>query len=197
MPHAFISVSYKEGILPFAQLLDEKGWHIIASDGTLRDIQEQKGPRCHSIEWYTNFPHIFGGRVKGIHPKIVGGMLARAEPKDQDEAWKYHIPYIDLVIVNFYPFLKTVQSGVSEDVCIENIDVGGPTYVRAAAKNFNRVTVVVDPNDYPLVMDEIARNGNTSLETRHWLASKAFDYTFHYDAAIAHWFDAQLKKAPQ
>ena len=146
----------------------------------------------------TGFPEILDGRVKTLHPKIHGGLLARRELEEHRRQLEEHgiLPF-DVVAVNLYPFAATVaKPGVTLEEAIENIDIGGPTMVRAAAKNYRHVTIVVNPARYPEILQELAENGTVSPETRFHLAVEAFNHTAHYDAIIARWLAAQTEKAP-
>lgn len=186
MKRALISVSNKDGIVEFAKELDALGFEILSTGGTAKLL------RANDIDVievgdYTGFPEMMDGRIKTLHPKIHAGLLALRDNKEHMEsAAKYDIGMIDLVVVNLYPFVETIQkSGVTEAEAIENIDIGGPTMLRSAAKNFGSVTVVVDPHDYVKVVAELKHEGDTTLETRRRLAEKVFQMTAHYDGAIA------------
>lgn len=175
---ALISASDKLGLVSLARRLHQLNIEILATDGTATSLISENIP-VTAIADYTGSPEILSGRVKTLHPKIHAGILARRGIDDETlKAEK--IPLIDIVIVNLYPFQQTPN--------IENIDIGGPTLLRAAAKNFADVTVVVDPNDYDRVMTEIETQGNTTLETRRYLAQKVFDHIAEYDLAIANYF---------
>ncbi len=186
---ALISVSDKTGIIEIAQKLAKKGIEIISTGGTSKALKEA-GIAVKDVSEVTGFPEIMGGRVKTLHPKVHGGLLAvREDDGHMREASDNGIEMIDLVIVNLYPFVKTIsKEGVSEEEAIENIDIGGPSMVRSSAKNFKYVTVVTDPADYELVVSEIEANGETTLETRKKLARKAFTLTAQYDEAINGYF---------
>ena len=186
---ALISVSDKTGIIEIAQRLAKKGIEIISTGGTSKALKEA-GIAVKDVSEVTGFPEIMGGRVKTLHPKVHGGLLAvREDDGHMKEASDNGIEMIDLVIVNLYPFVKTISNeGVSEEEAIENIDIGGPSMVRSSAKNFKYVTVVTDPADYELVVSEIEANGETTLETRKKLARKAFTLTAQYDEAINGYF---------
>ncbi|MBI2048608.1 MAG: IMP cyclohydrolase [Parcubacteria group bacterium] len=187
MPTAFISVFDKKGVARLADALGEKGWHIIATEGTAAHIHEHSGVRCARVEWYTDAQPIFGGRVKTLHPKIVGGILARE--KDILEAKQRRIPLIDLVVVNLYPFGKAVANGAPDEECLEMIDIGGHALLRAAAKNFKRVCVASDYYDYDLIISALKHTNTISLALRKELAAKAFECIVQYDTNIAGWFD--------
>jgi phosphoribosylaminoimidazolecarboxamide formyltransferase/IMP cyclohydrolase len=186
---ALLSVSDKRGLASFAAKLVELNVELIATGGTYRLLRSLDIPAIE-ISQYTQFPEIFDGRVKTLHPKVHGGILAR--PGLDDEVMQEHdIPAIDLVVVNLYPFQQTVtKEGATPEEIIENIDIGGPTMLRAAAKNFARVTVLVDPEDYDPLIDEISNNKKTSLATRQRLAQKAFTHTAVYDTAISQYFSS-------
>ncbi len=184
MPNAILSVYDKTGIVEFAKGLAALGWKIIASGGTARMLQENH-LAVTEVADYTGSPEILNGRVKTLHPAIHGGLLARSTPSDLAELSSLGWETIDLVAVNLYPFEETVSKpGVTLEDAIENIDIGGVTLIRAAAKNFERVTLVCDPADYVQVLDEI-KNGGTTVETRRALALKGFNQTAHYDSAIS------------
>ncbi|WP_291725316.1 bifunctional phosphoribosylaminoimidazolecarboxamide formyltransferase/IMP cyclohydrolase [Bernardetia sp.] len=182
---ALISVFYKDGLEPLLQTLASQGVTIYSTGGTQKFIEEQ-GISVARVEDLTSYPSIFGGRVKTLHPKVFGGILHRRElDSDVEEAKKYEIPEIDLVIVDLYPFEETVKSGASEDEIIEKIDIGGIALIRAAAKNYNDVVILSDKKDYPLLNQILKeQNGTTNLETRRNFAKKAFNTSSHYDTAI-------------
>ncbi|QIZ66458.1 bifunctional phosphoribosylaminoimidazolecarboxamide formyltransferase/IMP cyclohydrolase [Geobacillus subterraneus] len=183
---ALISVSNKEGIIPFAKQLAELGVEIISTGGTKRALEEAGVPVI-SISDVTGFPEILDGRVKTLHPAIHGGILAvRGDERHQAALAEHGIRPIDLVVVNLYPFQQTIaKPDVTLAEAIENIDIGGPTMVRAAAKNYADVAIVVDPADYRAVIEELKANGSIQAETRQKLAAKAFRHTAAYDAMIA------------
>ncbi|AEH44243.1 Phosphoribosylaminoimidazolecarboxamide formyltransferase [Thermodesulfatator indicus DSM 15286] len=185
---ALISVTDKTGVAEFAKALHELGVEIISTGGTARVIREAGVPVVDVSE-VTGFPEMLDGRVKTLHPKIHGGILAiRSNPEHMRQLEEQGIKPIDLVVVNLYAFEKTVASGASLEDAIENIDIGGPTLLRASAKNFRDVTVVVDPADYELVLKEMRENnGETTLKTRFELARKVFETTSKYDTAIANY----------
>jgi phosphoribosylaminoimidazolecarboxamide formyltransferase/IMP cyclohydrolase len=189
---ALISVSDKTNLIEFAKFLQESGVEILSTGGTAKAIDEA-GVRVTEVSDHTGFPEIMDGRVKTLHPKIHGGILAIRENKMHQVSMREHnIAPIDLVVINLYPFETTVAKGADFRTCIENIDIGGPSMVRSAAKNHDSVTVVVDPADYAAVMNEMKANANsTGKETRRQLAAKAFGRTAVYDAAISQWFNAQ------
>ena len=187
---ALISVFYKDGLEPLLQTLASQGVAIYSTGGTQEFIEEQ-GISVAAVEDLTSYPSIFGGRVKTLHPKVFGGILHRRTlQSDREEAEKYKIPEIDLVIVGLYPFEETVKSGASEDDIIEKIDIGGIALIRAAAKNYNDVVIISDRKEYDF-LNQILReqNGSTNLETRRKFATKAFNTTSHYDTAIFNHFN--------
>jgi len=183
---ALISVTDKTGIAEFAKALHEMGVEIISTGGTARVIREAGVP-VTDVSQVTGFPEMLDGRVKTLHPKIHGGLLYIRDKEDHVRQVEEHgIKSIDLVAVNLYAFEKTVASGADLETAIENIDIGGPTLLRAAAKNFKYVTVIVDPRDYEKVLSEMrSHNGATTLKTRFELARKVFETTSKYDRAIA------------
>jgi phosphoribosylaminoimidazolecarboxamide formyltransferase/IMP cyclohydrolase len=181
---AIISVHDKKGIGPFARGLQELGWEVFSTGGTKKALEEA-GVKVKSISDITSFPEILDGRVKTLHPKVHGGILARRDlPRHREEMKKQGIEPIDLVAVNLYPFRETVARGAELDEALENIDIGGPTMLRAAAKNFPHVLVVVHPGDYEEVLGLLRQEGVPS-EVRRRLAGKAFQHVAAYDAAIA------------
>lgn len=190
MKRALVSVSDKTNLVSFVQNLVELGYEIISTGGTKKTLEEA-GMNVIAIDEVTGFPEILEGRVKTLHPMVHGGLLAkRDDAHHQAQVAENNIEYIDLVCVNLYPFAKTIQNpeATHEDK-IENIDIGGPSMLRSAAKNFNDVTVVVDANDYDLIISEIREHGNTTLKTRQMLAGKVFNHTAAYDAMIANYFN--------
>ena len=183
---ALVSVSDKSGLVDFVKGLQTAGWEIIATGGTQK-LLENSGVKTIGISDVTGFPEICDGRVKTLHPKVHGGLLARRdEPSHLQALEENGISFIDLVCVNLYPFRETIaKEGVSMADAIENIDIGGPSMLRSAAKNYNDVTVVCDPADYDTILAEINASGNTSVETRLQLSAKAYTHTAQYDACIA------------
>ena len=183
---ALVSVSDKTGLVDFVSGLQTAGWEIIATGGTQK-LLENSGIKTIGISDVTGFPEICDGRVKTLHPKVHGGLLARRdEPSHLQALEENGISFIDLVCVNLYPFRETIaKEGVSMADAIENIDIGGPSMLRSAAKNYNDVTVVCDPADYDTILAEINATGNTTLETRLQLSAKAYTHTAQYDACIA------------
>ncbi len=180
---ALISVSDKTGIVSFARALTERGVKILSTGGTLKALRSED-VSASSVEEYTESPEVMGGRVKTLHPRIHGGILARLD-RDAGDLERIGAQAIDLVVCNLYPFGKTVKNGAQIDEIVENIDIGGPSMVRSAAKNHARVTVVCDPSDYEKVLSELKENDEVTLATRKRLAAKAFAHTAAYDAAIS------------
>lgn len=191
MKRALISVSDKTGVADFAKGLVANGFEIISTGGTLNHLREA-GVDCISIEDYTGFPEILEGRVKTLHPKVHGGLLSKRDNEGHiSELKDNNIHYIDLVCVNLYPFAETLaKEGVSHEEIIENIDIGGPSMLRSAAKNYKFVTVVTEKEDYPKIIKELEEKGETSLETRQILAGKVFNKTAKYDGLIASYFNS-------
>lgn len=192
---ALISVSDKKGIVDFAQGLQEVGYKIISTGGTAQALHEA-GVKVTAVSEVTGFPEILGGRVKTLHPKIQGGILARETAEHKQQLADLGIEPLDLVVVNLYPFRETVaKEGVTLAEAIENIDIGGPTMVRAAAKNYERVTVVVNPAHYEEILNQLREQGEVSLPTREKLALEAFAYTASYDIAISQYLGKTLDEA--
>jgi len=191
---AIISVSDKTGIADFSRKLVELGVEILSTGGTAKLLKAEKIP-CKEVSEITGFPECLDGRVKTLHPRIHGGILAiRSNPSHMKRIEELGIETIDLIVVNLYPFKETIQKpGVEFEECIENIDIGGPSMLRAAAKNHQDVTVITDPSDYDLVIRQISATGDTSYQTRFNLAKKVFEHTAAYDALIASYF---LSKSP-
>ena len=187
---ALISVSDKTGLLEFAKALSMAGIDLISTGGTAQALKTGGIP-VTDVSTVTQFPEIMDGRVKTLHPKIHGGLLAnRDNPAHQKAKAENGIADIDLLIVNLYPFEEMLAKGADDATMIENIDIGGPAMIRAAAKNHDGVAVIVDPTDYPTLLGEIEATGETSLALRQRLAAKAFARTASYDAAIANWFNS-------
>jgi phosphoribosylaminoimidazolecarboxamide formyltransferase/IMP cyclohydrolase len=191
---ALISVSDKTGLVPLAQILSQAGVEIISTGGTAKTLREA-GLKVKDISEHTGFPEMLDGRVKTLHPKVHGGLLyIRGNEKHEAATREHGITPIDLVVVNLYPFEQTVaKPDVSLHDAIENIDIGGPSMLRSAAKNHDSVTVVVDPADYAEVAKQISEKGNTDLELRRKLAAKVFARTAAYDGAIAAHLSAEFK----
>jgi phosphoribosylaminoimidazolecarboxamide formyltransferase / IMP cyclohydrolase len=185
---ALIAVFDKEGVVEFARRLSALGVELVSSGGTAATIAAA-GIDVTPVEAVTGFPEMLDGRVKTLHPRIHAGILAdRRKPEHGSQLAEHDIEPIDLVVVNLYPFRETVASGAGEDDVIEKIDIGGPAMVRAAAKNFASVGVVVSPSRYGEVLDAIGNEGGLSIEMRRALAAEAFAHTAAYDAAVAEWF---------
>lgn len=193
MKRALISVFDKTGIVDFAKSLDSMGWEIISTGGTSKALKAE-GIKVMDISDLTKFPECFDGRVKTLHPNVEGGILAIRDNDDHKKQMaELGVEPIDIVVCNLYPFKQTIlKPGVSHAEIIENIDIGGPTMIRAAAKNYKFVTVITDPEDYNQVIDELKSAGDTLAETKEMLAAKVFIHTSHYDALIAGYFSEKL-----
>jgi phosphoribosylaminoimidazolecarboxamide formyltransferase / IMP cyclohydrolase len=191
---ALLSVSDKSGLIEFAEALAGHGVELISTGGTARAIAEA-GLTVRDVSELTGFPEMMDGRVKTLHPKVHGGLLAIRGNAEHVQAMATHgLTPIDLLVVNLYPFEATVDKGAAFEACIENIDIGGPAMIRAAAKNHGDVAVVVEPQDYQAILDELAANqGATRLHLRRRLAAKAYARTAAYDAAISNWFAGELE----
>ena len=192
--NALISVSNKENLTSLLKTLKKFNINIISSGGTYASIK-RLGYQCTELSKYTGFKEMLDGRVKTLHPKIHAGILHdRQNKKHKSEMSKQNFPAIDLIVVNFYPFQKIVTNTKNPKQIIENIDIGGPTMVRAAAKNFKNVSIVTNRNDYKSLIKELETfKGKTSLKFRELMSSKAFGLTAYYDAMIANWFNKKLK----
>ncbi len=186
---ALISVFHKDGLEDILAKLNQEGVRFLSTGGTQKFI-ESLGYDCQKVEDVTTYPSILGGRVKTLHPKIFGGILARrANTADQEQMKEYEIPPIDLVIVDLYPFEQTVASGASEQDIIEKIDIGGISLIRAGAKNFRDVVIVPSKAEYPVLLDILNKKGaETDIEDRRIFAERAFGVSSHYDTAIHSWF---------
>lgn len=192
MKRALISVSDKTGIVEFAKELSSLGYEIISTGGTKKSLDEA-GIKTIGISGVTKFPEMMDGRVKTLHPNVHGGLLCvRDNPQHMKDLVDNHIELIDMVVVNLYPFKETLKKGGTHEELIENIDIGGPSMLRSAAKNHKFVTVCVDPADYQRVLDEVRANGDTTLEFRCELAAKVFRTTAAYDALIANYLTSKL-----
>ena len=191
---ALISVSDKTGIVEFARGLQELGIEIISTGGTAKVLRES-GAKVKDISEFTGFPEILEGRVKTLHPKVHGGLLAIREKGEHIQDLRKHgIEPIDLVIVNLYPFEKTIRSGGTIEEAIENIDIGGPAMLRSAAKNYRNVVVIVNPNEYNEVLKELReKNGELSDKTRERLAVEAFAHTARYDTIISNYLRKRFR----
>ncbi len=194
---ALLSVSDKTGLVDFARGLSAHGVELVSTGGTAKLLREA-GLTVIDVTEITGVPEMMDGRVKTLHLNIHGGLLAiRNKIAHQQALKEYGIPSVDLLAINLYPFEATVEAGGDFDTCLENIDIGGPAMIRSGAKNHAYVTVVVDPSDYSLVLDEMERYGGaTTLALRKSLAAKAFARTAAYDAAIMSWFAALEQRAP-
>jgi phosphoribosylaminoimidazolecarboxamide formyltransferase/IMP cyclohydrolase len=182
---ALISVSNKNNLTDFAKFLESKNYELISTGGTFKHLKEA-GLNPIQIDEVTNFPEMLDGRVKTLHPKVHGGLLAVRDNEEHMKTVQEHgIELIDMVIVNLYPFFENVNKEISLEEKVEFIDIGGPSMLRSAAKNFASVTVVTDVEDYAKVQQEISENGDTTIETRKKLAGKVFNLTSAYDAAIS------------
>lgn len=190
---ALISVSNKKGIVDFAKKLQILGIEIISTGGTAK-ILEENGVKVQPVSSITGFPECLDGRVKTLHPAVHGGLLARRDnPKHMQQLKELNISPIDLVVINLYPFKETIaKEGVSLEEAIENIDIGGPTMLRSAAKNHQDVVVVTDPKDYDSVLEEIECKGEVTYATKYRLALKVFEHTAHYDAMISDYLRKQI-----
>lgn len=186
---ALISVFHKDGLEDILAKLNQEGVRFLSTGGTQKFI-ESLGYNCQKVEDVTTYPSILGGRVKTLHPKIFGGILARrANTADQEQMKEYEIPAIDLVIVDLYPFEQTVASGASEQDIIEKIDIGGISLIRAGAKNFRDVVIVPSKAEYPVLLDILNKKGaETDIEDRRIFAERAFGVSSYYDTAIHSWF---------
>lgn len=190
MKRALISVYNKEGIIEFSKELEMLGWEIISTGGTYKTLKDA-GIKVSEVEDITKFPEILDGRVKTLHPFIHGGLLYKRDNKEHIQTIEdMDISPIDMVINNLYPFEETImKENVSGEEILENIDIGGPSMIRAAAKNYQYLTVLIDPMDYNKVLEELKDLGTTSLKTREYLAAKVFNYTAYYDSLIAKYFN--------
>jgi phosphoribosylaminoimidazolecarboxamide formyltransferase/IMP cyclohydrolase len=187
---ALLSVSDKTGLTDLAQALNELDIPLLSTGGTQKALVAA-GCKVKGVEEYTGSPEVMNGRVKTLHPRVHGGILAREHTDDADLE-RLGASFIDLVVVNLYPFEKTLDKEHADfQDLIENIDIGGPCMVRAAAKNHERVSVVCDPVDYPAVIEALRTHGEIPQEMRRRLAAKAFTHTACYDAAISRWLTAE------
>jgi phosphoribosylaminoimidazolecarboxamide formyltransferase/IMP cyclohydrolase len=193
---ALISVFYKDGLEPIAKKLHALGITIYSTGGTQKFL-EDLGVPCVAVESITSYPSILGGRVKTLHPSVFGGILGRRyEPQDLEEMKQYHIPEIDLVIVDLYPFEETLRTTTEEKLIIEKIDIGGPSMIRAAAKNFRDLVVIAAKDDYASLENLLnEQHGETSIEQRKAYAAKAFEVVMHYDIAISNYFNPGLSQS--
>ena len=186
---ALVSVFHKDGLDELLAKLNEEGVKFLSTGGTQKFI-ESLGYECQKVEDVTTYPSILGGRVKTLHPKIFGGILARRDNEgDLEQMKEFEIPAIDLVIVDLYPFEQTVASGASDADIIEKIDIGGISLIRAGAKNFKDVVIVPSKAEYSVLLDILKEKGaETSIEDRKMFAERAFGVSSHYDTAIHAWF---------
>jgi len=189
---ALISVSHKEGVLDFAKEIARLGIEILSTGGTAKMLRDGGVP-VKDVSEFTGFPEMLDGRVKTLHPKVHGGLLGRRNLPEHVKQMKQHgIEPIDLVVVNLYPFEQTIaKPNVTLEDAIENIDIGGPTMLRSAAKNYTDVAVVVNPADYGRVLAELQKTGEVSAKTRFELCKAVFRHTSKYDSAISAWLDKQ------
>lgn len=186
---ALVSVFHKDGLDELLAKLNEQGVKFLSTGGTQKFI-ESLGYECQAVEDLTTYPSILGGRVKTLHPKVFGGILARRDNEgDLQQMAQYEIPEIDLVIVDLYPFEQTVASGAGEADIIEKIDIGGISLIRAGAKNFKDVVIVPSKAEYGLLLNILnAQGAETTLEQRRDFATRAFGVSSHYDTSIKNWF---------
>jgi phosphoribosylaminoimidazolecarboxamide formyltransferase/IMP cyclohydrolase len=193
MKYALISVYDKTGITSFAGELGKLGFEIVSTGGTLETLKEAGIHFVKHVSEVTEFPEILGGRVKTEHPKLMGGILALRDSEEQlNELERHGIEPIDMVVCNLYPFEKVTEQGADMKTALENIDIGGPNMIRAAAKNFENVVVVVNPRRYSQILSEIKKNGDVSAETRKALAVEAFKTTAQYDTAICRFLEKTI-----
>ena len=186
---ALVSVFHKDGLEELLAKLHEEGVKFVSTGGTQSFI-ESLGYECQTVESITTYPSILGGRVKTLHPKVFGGILARRENEnDLAQMAQYEIPSIDLVVVDLYPFEQTMASGASEADIIEKIDIGGISLIRAGAKNFKDVVIIPSKAEYGILLDILKKKGaQTDLTERKLFAERAFGVSSHYDTAIHNWF---------
>ena len=189
---ALISVFHKDGLEDLLKKLNAEGVKFLSTGGT-QEFIESLGYECKKVEDVTSYPSILGGRVKTLHPKVFGGILARRDNEgDQKQMAEYDIPAIDLVIVDLYPFEQTVASGASPEDIIEKIDIGGISLIRAGAKNFKDVVIIPSKAEYPVLLQVLNTKGaQTDVEDRKMFAEHAFGVSSHYDTAIHSWFVAE------
>ncbi len=189
---ALISVFHKDGLEDLLKKLNAEGVKFLSTGGT-QEFIESLGYECKKVEDVTSYPSILGGRVKTLHPKVFGGILARRDNEgDQKQMAEYDIPAIDLVIVDLYPFEQTVASGANPEDIIEKIDIGGISLIRAGAKNFKDVVIIPSKAEYPVLLQILNTKGaQTDVEDRKMFAERAFGVSSHYDTAIHSWFVAE------
>ena len=190
---ALVSVFHKDGLENLLEKLNAEGVKFLSTGGTQAFITSL-GYECQAVEEVTTYPSILGGRVKTLHPKVFGGILARRDNEgDRQQMQQYEIPEIDLVVVDLYPFEQTVASGASDEDIIEKIDIGGISLIRAAAKNFNDVVIVPSKEEYALLQEILDEKGaQTTIDDRRRLAARAFVVSSRYDTAIKTWFETKL-----
>ena len=190
---ALVSVFHKDGLENLLEKLNAEGVKFLSTGGTQAFITSL-GYECQAVEEVTTYPSILGGRVKTLHPKVFGGILARRDNEgDRQQMQQYEIPEIDLVIVDLYPFEQTVASGATDEDIIEKIDIGGISLIRAAAKNFNDVVIVPSKEEYALLQEILDEKGaQTTIDDRRRLAARAFGVSSRYDTAIKTWFETKL-----
>ena len=194
---ALISVYDKTGIVDFARELNKLGIEIIATGGTLKILKKGGIQSVKHVSDVTKFPEILSGRVKTEHPKLIGGILALRDKKEHmNELERLEIKPVDMVVCNLYPFEKIINRGVDLKTALENIDIGGPNMIRAAAKNFENVVVIVNPNRYDRVLQELKKKGDVSTETRVLLAIEAFKKTAIYDSIIYEFLEKTISSKP-
>ncbi len=189
---ALISVFHKDGLDQLLEKLNSEGVRFLSTGGTQTFI-ESLGYECQKVEDVTTYPSILGGRVKTLHPKVFGGILARRDNEgDREQMAQYEIPEIDLVIVDLYPFEQTVASGASQADIIEKIDIGGISLIRAGAKNYKDVVIIPSKAEYGMLLDIVSKQGaKTTEDQRRLFATRAFGVSSHYDTAINAWFEQQ------
>ncbi len=191
---ALISVYDKKGIVDFAGELNKLRIEVIATGGTLKVLKEGGVQSMKHVSDVTDFPEILGGRVKTVHPKLIGGILAlRSNEEHMDELERLGIQTVDMVVCNLYPFDKTIKGGVDLRVALDNIDIGGPNMIRAAAKNFENVVVIINPDKYNQVLKELKKKGDVSIRTRYNLAVEAFKETARYDSTICKFLEKTFR----
>ena len=190
---ALVSVYHKDGLENLLAKLNAEGVKFLSTGGTQAFITSL-GYECQAVEEVTTYPSILGGRVKTLHPKVFGGILARRDNEgDRQQMQQYEIPEIDLVIVDLYPFEQTVASGATDEDIIEKIDIGGISLIRAAAKNFHDVVIVPSKEEYALLQEILDEKGaQTTIDDRRRLAARAFGVSSRYDTAIKTWFETKL-----
>ncbi|MCP5052455.1 MAG: bifunctional phosphoribosylaminoimidazolecarboxamide formyltransferase/IMP cyclohydrolase, partial [bacterium] len=196
MKRALISVFYKEGVETVAQQLQANGWEILSTGGTSHYLKENN-VEVLEVSEITQFPEILDGRVKTLHPLVFGPILAKKSPEHLEQLKQFSVPKIDLVMVNFYPFEEALQAkekGI--DFMVENIDIGGPSMVRAASKNFKDTVVIVDRADYLPVVEKMIEEGDIGFDERKALAAKAFSYTSFYDSLITEYMHEGMEGTP-